>query len=157
MPSETTGTVGLRPARAADAAGIAACARAAYAIYVERIGREPAPMVADFPGQIADGLVAVLEESDDLLGFIVHFPRDEDYFIENVALDPRAQGRGLGRRIMAWVEEQARAAGQTRLRLYTNVKMTENIPFYEGLGFVEEGRVVEDGFHRVYFVKDLAG
>jgi hypothetical protein len=38
----------IRRARPEDAARIGAIARAAYVKYVPRIGREPAPMVADF-------------------------------------------------------------------------------------------------------------
>ena len=148
-------TAHIRPARAEDATAIAACARAAYEIYVQRIGRDPAPMVADFAGLITQGVVSVLEEQDRLLGFVVHFPREADYFIENIALSPATQGRGLGRLMMAWAEDRARDAGLDRLRLYTNVKMTENVPFYLGIGFEEEDRRIEDGFHRIYFSKQL--
>lgn len=112
-------------------------------------------MVADFAGLIAQGVVNVLEEQDRLLGFVVHFPRESDYFIENIALSPETQGRGLGRLMMAWAEDRAREAGHDRLRLYTNVKMTENVPFYLGLGFEEEDRRIKDGFHRIYFSKAL--
>jgi hypothetical protein len=33
--------------------------------------------------------------------------------------------------------------------------MTENLAFYPRLGYREVGRVVEDGFRRVYFAKRL--
>ena len=38
------------PATPGDAGAVAGCVRAAYAGYVERIGREPAPMAADYRG-----------------------------------------------------------------------------------------------------------
>jgi len=43
----------IREAMPEDAARIGAIARAAYAKYVPRIGRELPPMVADFPAEVA--------------------------------------------------------------------------------------------------------
>ena len=76
-------------------------------------------------------------------------------FVENVALDPAFHGQGLGRALMAFAEDQARARDLAAIRLYTNVKMTENFPFYAKLGYRETGRVTEDGYDRVYFVKQV--
>jgi ribosomal protein S18 acetylase RimI-like enzyme len=76
-------------------------------------------------------------------------------FVENVAVRPDHQGRGFGRRLMAFAEDMARERGQPAVELYTNVKMTENFPFYEGLGFVETERRHENGFDRVYLRKTL--
>ncbi len=57
----------IRLATPNDFAAIESCARDAYAKYVERIGREPAPMVADFATQIDDGLVHVAVAADSAL------------------------------------------------------------------------------------------
>lgn len=150
------GGLALRAARPEDAARLAAIAEAAYAPYVARMDRRPAPMDADYAGAIASGHAAVLAGADDrAVGFVIQFPRVEDWFVENLAVDPALQGAGLGRRLMAEAERAARAAGQRFIRLYTNVAMTENIPFYEALGYRVTGRVREDGFERIYFEKDL--
>jgi ribosomal protein S18 acetylase RimI-like enzyme len=82
-------------------------------------------------------------------------PGADHLFIENVAVHPDHQGRGLGQRLLARAESEAGARGLPALRLYTNVKMTENFPFYEALGFVETERRREDGFDRVYMEKRL--
>src|SRR5262252_2834585 len=47
----------IRKATAEDAARIRAIARAAYAKYVPRIGREPPPMVVDFAGLTFTGAI----------------------------------------------------------------------------------------------------
>jgi hypothetical protein len=39
----------IRKALHSDLDAIRRCAEAAYSVYVERIGRRPAPMVADLP------------------------------------------------------------------------------------------------------------
>ena len=129
--------------------------RAAYRGYIERIGREPAPMTADYGRLIADGLVQVLEADGRIAGLIVLIDGSGHLLVENVAVDPAFQGRGLGRRLMALAEAEASARGFSELRLYTNEAMTENLALYPALGYEETGRVVEDGFARVYFRKRL--
>ena len=51
----------IRWASADDAARIGVIARAAYAKYIARMGREPAPMAADFAAEIAANHVVVIE------------------------------------------------------------------------------------------------
>lgn len=145
----------LRPAVPGDLDEVAACARAAYQKYVGRIGREPAPMVADFRSLIADGEVHVLMFGAALAGFIVLRPGPDQLFIENIVVHPGWQGHGFGRQLMAFAQSMAGERGLPALKLYTNVKMTENFPFYERLGFIETERRHEDGFDRVYMSKKL--
>ena len=145
----------IRHATAADLAEIRRIARAAYAKYVPRIGREPAPMVADFAGQIVNGIIHVVEDQRRVCGFIVLYPRGDHMHIENIAIDPAFQRHGLGTALLEFAEQQAHVHGRRAIELYTNEKMTENLEFYPRLGYVETGRSVEDGFSRVYFRKEL--
>ena len=155
MSGEGRDNTVARPATAADVPAIAACARAAYEKYLPRMDREPAPMIADFAAHVAAGEVHVLIGDDVLLGYIVAMARTDCWFVDNVALAPGHQGRGLGRRLMDLADAAARARGLPEVRLYTNVVMTENIGFYSRLGFMETGRVREHGFDRVYMAKRL--
>lgn len=145
----------LRPARPEDAPSVTALVRAAYARWVPRLGREPAPMTEDGPGLIAAGAVSLLEAAGRLLGVLVLIPEADALLIENVAIGPDAQGRGLGGLLLAEAERVARESGRRRVRLYTNAAMTENIDFYAGRGFVETRRATEHGLHRVYMEKPL--
>lgn len=146
----------IRLAAASDEAAVRACAEAAYQRYVEAIGREPAPMVADFGTQIADGKVHVAADgSGNLQGFIVFFPKDARMFLENVAVHPAAAGKGIGKALIGFCEAEARLLGLDAVALYTNAKMTENLTIYPRLGYLETGRRTEDGFDRVYFEKAL--
>ena len=145
----------LRPARPEDAPSVTALVRAAYARWVPRLGREPAPMTEDDPGLIAAGAVSLLEEAGQLLGVLVLIPEADALLIENVAVAPDAQGRGLGGLLLAEAERVARESGRRRVRLYTNAAMTENIDFYARRGFVETRRATEHGLHRVYMEKPL--
>lgn len=75
--------------------------------------------------------------------------------LDNVAVSPSAQGKGYGRTLVAFAEEEARRRGRGEVRLYTNLLMTENIVLYGRLGYRETGRVSEKGYERVYMAKAL--
>lgn len=164
---------GLRRAGLADAATITALTDAAYRPWIPIIGREPGPMgddiaallsapgtevwIADLPGRPietppgdgpgqaagqAAGLVILMSEPDHVL-------------LHSVAVAPVAQGTGLGRRLMRFVDARALELGQTQVRLYTHVKMARNIALYGRLGYQETERRVDEGFSRVFMAKQI--
>jgi ribosomal protein S18 acetylase RimI-like enzyme len=75
-------------------------------------------------------------------------------FIENVAVQPE-QRRELGRRLLTFAEDQAKALGLQELQLYTHELMTENIAYYRRLGCEEVDRRLDHGFRRVFIKKRL--
>lgn len=132
------------------------CAEAAYGRYVAAIGQKPAPMVADFAGQIDRGMVSVvIDETAAIVGFIVFYPQGDNMFLENVAIRPESAGRGIGRALIQYCEAEACRLGLSKVRLYTNEKMVENLSLYPRLGYAEMERRTEEGFRRVYFEKAL--
>ena len=145
----------IRIAAKSDLPDIETCAAGAYAIYVDRIGREPAPMVADFATAIKKGQLYVAVENEQLAGFVVFYPQRDHVHLENVAVSPKFQQRGIGTGLIGFVEQRARAEGYCRLELYTNAKMTENLELYPRLGYQQFDRRIENGFDRVYFCKTL--
>ncbi len=149
------GSISIVRAQTRDLDDIERCARAAYAKYVARIGREPAPMVADFAAQIAAGQVWVATDQAGLAGYVVAYRRGDHMHLENIAVVPDRQGSGIGRALIAHVEDEAQRQGLAAVELYTNEKMTENLAYYPHLGYRETGRGVEDGFHRAFFRKAL--
>lgn len=142
----------IRPAVVADRTVVEDVVHAAYAPWIEVIGMQPLPMVADYAELIGAGHVWVL---DPVEGLIVLVPESGVLLIENVAVSPVAQGRGLGRCLLAFAEDQARSLALSTLRLYTNEKMTSNIAFYERLGYVETKRENIKGRYVVHMSKPL--
>jgi ribosomal protein S18 acetylase RimI-like enzyme len=145
----------IRPAIAGDVPAIEALVRDAYAMYVPRIGCQPAPVTADHAGLVAAGQTSVAVVEGEVAGVIVLIPGDDHLLVENVAVAPAMQGRGLGRGLMAFAERRAAELDLPELRLYTNQLMTENLALYPALGYTETARRVEDGFARVYFSKRI--
>jgi ribosomal protein S18 acetylase RimI-like enzyme len=147
----------IRKATAEDTARIGAIARAAYAKYVPRIGREPPPMVADFAAEVAAGHVAVIATAEAVDGYMIAWPETDAYLVDNIAIDPARQGEGLGRQLIDHAVGEARRRRLPAIRLYTNAAMTENLSMYAHMGFVETHRAVEKGFDRVYLRWTLPG
>ncbi len=145
----------IRAACAADVPRIGEIARAAYLRYVARIGREPAPMTADFAAEIAAGRVVVIDAGGRLVGYLVAWPETDAYFIENIAVDPAEQGRGFGRQLMIHAEREARRQGLPAIRLYTTAAMSENLSLYGRMGFAETHRAIEQWFSRVFMRRVL--
>lgn len=145
----------LRAATPEDAAGIAALTDAAYAVYLPRLGRKPMPMLDDHSARLAGNGITLIEENGETLGLISLEEELEALLIYSIAIRPGAQGRGLGRRLIAWAEDRARARGKPVLRLYTNALMTENQAIYRHVGFITTERRVEGPYTRVFMEKRL--
>ncbi|MBK1992517.1 GNAT family N-acetyltransferase, partial [Campylobacter sp. 2018MI35] len=93
-------------------------------------------------------------DQDAFQGFIVFYAEEGHILLENVAVLPRAAGRGVGRALIGFCENAARRRGMN-VHLYTNEKMVDNLSIYPRLGYVEVARRTEDGFNRVYFEKTI--
>jgi len=146
----------IRVAVAGDVSFIRRCAVAAYSKYVDRIGREPAPMVADFAAAVSRGEVAVVCAGAAPAGFVIFYPLDSEMHLENIAVCPEYCGNGFGKSLIGYVENEAVRVGVNAVFLYTNELMTENLSMYPSLGYSEYKRCTEDGFNRVYFRKKLS-
>ncbi|CAG7943609.1 unnamed protein product [Penicillium salamii] len=152
-PSETT----LQTATVEDIPTIKAMVNAAYSIYVERMGKPPAPMSEDWAQTLQTHNVLVLRDNKQVAGSIAfHVDHESDSLkIDNVVVHPDMQGHGYGRFLIKHAEMEARQHGLPSVTLFTNAKMIENTGMYRRMGFVETGVRVEDGFERVYFCKKL--
>ena len=147
--------VEIRQAVGADEPGVRACVDAAYAPYVERMGKPPAPMLDDYANLINSEVVYVASLDDRLVGLIVMWPKEDHLYIDNVAVLPEAQGAGVGAALLSFADAQAQRAGLNEIRLYTNEKMTENIQYYPQKGYRETHRASDAGYQRVYYSRLL--
>lgn len=145
----------VRLARPDEAAPLRDLVRAAHARWVPAIGWEPALMADDCAARIAAGQAHALDGPDARpQGVLVPEGEPPDgLLIDNVALAPAMQGKGLGRALIAFAE--ARRRGRARLRLCTSAAMEANIRLHRQLRFVETRRAGEAGFHRVHMEKRL--
>ncbi|WP_299614774.1 GNAT family N-acetyltransferase [Pelagibius sp.] len=145
----------IRLAKPDDRPRIEAIVEAAYSPYIAHMGRPPGPMLDDYAARIAAGQTHVLESADALVGILVLEPAEDHLLLDNVAVDPGAQGGGYGKALMAFAEAEARRQGYDRIQLYTHVLMVENVAIYERLGYRVTERKTVAGYDRVYMEKPV--
>lgn len=149
----SAGPPGLRRATADDLPAIRAVIDDAYATYLTRMDKPPAPMIRDYGPSVEAGTTWVT--GSPITGVLTLYPRDDHLYVENIAVAPGAQGRGLGRALMEFAEQEAVRCGLNRMALVTHEAMTENQAIYARLGYVETERRAEDGYRPIYMEKPL--
>jgi len=145
----------LRAATEVDVPRLSELVRAAYSVYVPRMGREPRPMVDDYLTVVRERDVVLAEEEGRVVGMAVLAVTEEGFLLDNLAVDPARQGQGVGRALLLEAEAAARRAGFDAIYLFTHETMTENIALYERIGYVEYDRRPADEWSVVYLRKRL--
>ena len=143
----------LKPADGGDADCVRDLVRAAYAKWVPVIGREPKPMGADYRRAIAEHDVLLARAGTTLAGIIETMMRADHLWIENIAVQPVLQGRGVGRLLLDASEDRARRAGLPELRLLTNAAFSDNVALYRRRGFAVTKEEPFMGGITLYFAK----
>jgi len=147
--------VSTRPAKPQDAPGIAACVCEAYVHYIERIGKQPGPMLEDYAEVIQQFQVHVAVAEAKIVGAIVLKVTDEGFYLDNVSVRPAVKGQGVGRLLLELAEAEACRQGYSSVYLATHELMTENRALYSRIGYVEYDHRVVNGYPRVFFRKAL--
>jgi ribosomal protein S18 acetylase RimI-like enzyme len=140
----------------ADAPVVRQLVRDACAKWVPILGREPLPMLADYDLAVREHEVDLAYVEGALAALVEMILHPDHLFIENIAVAPAHQGRGLGKALMAHAEGRARTLGMAQLRLLTAHVMEGNIRFYQSLGFQIDRTEPFMGGFTVYMTKDLA-
>ncbi|MDV9168924.1 GNAT family N-acetyltransferase [Streptomyces sp. W16] len=95
--------------------------------------------------------VLVLDDGERLLGYILFVNTSDGYlsWIMSLAVTPRQQGHGLGRRLMVEALRRLRAERVHQVRLTVEPTNAAAIMLYRSLGFSSE-----EGVQRDYFGPD---
>ena len=75
--------------------------------------------------------------------------------IKRMWLSPTVRGLGVGRRLLAALEEQAKAGGAQTIRLETNRVLTEAISLYRSTGYEEVEAFNHEAYAHHWFAKRL--
>jgi ribosomal protein S18 acetylase RimI-like enzyme len=143
----------IRPAVAGDLPAVRAVTEAAYQHYIARIGVVPRPMEADHAADVAAGRVFVTGQPVN--GLVVVEAYEDHLLLDSIAVHPGAQGQGVGRRLLAFVDARAHALGLPEVRLYTNALMWENQTIYPRYGYEVVERRVDGPYDRLHYRKRL--
>lgn len=160
MPDDRGATPALpmRRALAADADAVRRLVHAAYGHYEPLLGRTPMPMLTDYDVAVREHEVWVLETADGGIAAVLELiERPDHLWIDNVAVDPAWQGKGLGRKLLRFADDECRRRGLPELGLLTNERYVANIAMYERYGYRETGREPHLGTDLVHFRKTTPG
>jgi GNAT superfamily N-acetyltransferase len=103
-----------------------------------------------------DGAFLVMRVDDETIGCGgLQRVDDRTAEVKRMWIDARWRGLGLGRRLLARLEDQARELGRTRVVLDTNEMLTEAIAMYERAGYRSIERYNDNPYAQRWFAKDL--
>ena len=145
----------IRKAFLDDVESITALTDDAYTKYIPLIGRKPQPMTADYSKMVVENSIWLLVIENHVVGVLVLIYEPKNILIYSVAIHPEYQKQGLGRRLLAWAEQQAVQDGYKSIRLYTNERFEDNILLYRHLGYQETSREPFLNSTLVHMAKDL--
>ncbi len=143
-------TLILRAATAVDAPSVAATIAAAFEQYrgqlVPESGafRETAEGIADELALDSGAILA--EQNGEILGCVMVKIVEGDLYFGRLAVVPAARGRGIARRLVEAVEDEARRRDMAGVRLGVRIVLTENQRLFTTLGYVEISREAHEGF-----------
>ncbi|HVM00768.1 MAG TPA: GNAT family N-acetyltransferase [Egibacteraceae bacterium] len=139
--------VSIRPARDEELDGVAALLVDAYAEYAARMSPDAwasfAQDIGNVRGRMIEADVVVAERDGRLVGSVTLFTRHRGVRggtvgVRLLAVHPDARGTGVGRALMEYAIERARAENQQRVVLSTTQEMESARDLYEKLGFVRD-------------------
>ncbi len=102
--------------------------------------------------------LCAVDEVDRPVGFLLAGRLDEAFHVYELSVATAWGGRGIGKRLISSIAEEARAREASSLTLATFRDVPWNRPYYERLGFVE---VLPDdwtpAFHLLHAAERLSG
>ncbi len=141
--------VTIRQATGDDFEGVARLTVAAYRALSVWVGDDYAAELADVAGRVASGATVLVAEDGDgrLLGAVTLVLPPSPFFEWNpdvdgdcgfrmLAVDPAAQGRGVGPALVEECLRRSRVAGRKRMIIGSTPWMTTAHRVYERIGFV---------------------
>jgi len=147
-------------ARSADLGRVRNVLMTAFDEYVRAMGRElNDDSFAGLADAVASGQVWVARTPQYIAGVVVAQSDDSNWQIDEIAVAPESQGRGVGTFLLQSIEATAQSSGAETLTLYTAKIMERLIALYQSHGYIvfKEGLPTHsrDSHVRVYMRKVL--
>jgi ribosomal protein S18 acetylase RimI-like enzyme len=155
----------IRPMESRDKAAVMALIEATNFFHAHEVivAEELVDVYLDVPGQ-NDYRVIVIEDAEAAVaGYLTFGPTPMAvgvYDLYWMAVDPRAQGMGFGRKLVEWLEEHVRAERGRLIIIETSSspKYEPTRRFYLGLKYTEVARIpdyYQEGDDRVIYTKRM--
>ena len=155
----------IRPGRDDDAAGYISLIGACWGEYPGVVFDVDAelPEIRALATYMAThgGALWTAEQGGQVVGIVATYPADDGWHLSRMYVAAAQRGTGLGRDLLHCAEDHARAAGATRMVLWSDVLFTRGHAFYEKHGYLRRGglRALHDLSNTIEagYAKPLAG
>ncbi len=135
----------IRDATPAELPTVHAVTQAAYEQIKPIIGAQAhvfGETVDDLAQRMADGWTVVIAESNgQIVGTVRCWQHEGELYLGRLAVLPTAQHAGVGRTLVAAVEQRGRDGGLPTVRLGAYEDVTVSRPYYERMGYHADERV----------------
>ena len=150
----------VRPIRPDDAGEVLTLQRAAFVQEAQIYGTPQLPpltqTLAELEAELVDNLGCVAVDGTRIVGAVRARRDGELLLVGRLTIAPDQQGRGIGTRLLAAVEERGAALGANEAELFTGSLSEANLRLYLREGYVETQRVPgDDGIEQVFLRKPL--
>lgn len=132
----------------------------AFTPYVQKL--DGGPVSGPYPwleAAIISGVVFVALEQTQVVGVVTTSCRGDEFFIDQLGVDPEYQGRGIGSWLLNQIEQIARQNKMKKLTLQTAEIMLDILRLYDRHGFKKTHKAPpdhgEDNYLRVHMTKVL--
>ena len=129
------------------------CADLAFAFFAleSRVVRPD----SELAWKIRAGMVHLICDAGGVLGFISFSAIADHLYVDTVAVLPTRRCKGIGSRLLAFVEAEAARLRLGSVKLLADGLACDNVLFFQRRDYRETGRCEEPGFSRVYFSKSM--
>ena len=103
--------------------------------------------------KMAQGGALLAYVEADVTGCVLYYPEDEHMYLGRLAVLPAYRRHGVGRALVAAVEQKARQAGYEYVSLSVRVALPQNRAYFEGMGYRWCSDEYHPGFAVPTFVK----
>lgn len=130
----------IRTARTDDADTIAAITRTAFQQFAHRVyppfrAHEQTPAHVRFEIEVRLFVYGLAFVDDRVAGHVRYRLRPGYMHVSRLAVLPGSRGHGVGRRLMAWVEDEARRLGVRVLRGEVRTVLKDVLQYYADIGY----------------------
>lgn len=151
----------VRLAKLADIPAILSIIRAAFRKYADMLGLDGQVSAlreteADIERDLAEKTVLVAVRDGEIVGSVRYQMVSEDMaYLTRFAVDPNVHNSGIGKLLLAAVDEYAGKQGAKVIALHTASKMTPLVRMYYGMGYYIKSVSEDRGYVRALFLKEL--